>query len=117
MPIYKTRLEPDLLAPGGAPADGFNGNGRGLRVPWLTTKTDYVYDCISQTLNVVYSEPVPHEEQQQESAVVDAVIAFGRAVAGGKTIAGAEVASRLTPGDTVADIQITRVGEAARSFK
>lgn len=40
-----------------------------------------------------------------------------RLVASGRIIAGVNVAAKLKAGDTISAIQITRVGEAARSLK
>jgi hypothetical protein len=50
-------------------------------VPTLSfaTQTDYVYSYAWHTLNDLYSELVPYTEQQQESAVVHAVMAYGAA--------------------------------------
>ena len=50
-------------------------------VPTLSfaTQTDYVYGYAWHTLNDLYSELVPYTEQQQESAVVHAVMAYGAA--------------------------------------
>jgi hypothetical protein len=50
-----------------------------LAVPTLSfaTQTDYVYSYAWHTLNDLYSELVPYTEQQQESAVVHAVMAYG----------------------------------------
>jgi hypothetical protein len=48
-------------------------------VPTLSfaTQTDYVYSYAWHTTNDLYSELVPYTEQQQESAVVHAVMAYG----------------------------------------
>src|SRR5512137_120419 len=50
-------------------------------VPTLSfaAETDYVYNYAWHTLNDLYSELVPYTEQQQESAVVHAVMAYGAA--------------------------------------
>jgi hypothetical protein len=43
------------------------------------TRTDYVYNYAWHTLNDLYSELVPYTDQQQESAVMTAVVAYGAA--------------------------------------
>jgi carboxypeptidase Q len=62
-------------APGGSDHTSFEIHG----VPTLqfATQTDYAYQYAWHTLNDLYSELVPYTEQQQESAVVHAVVAYG----------------------------------------
>ena len=62
-------------SPGGTDSSSFEM----LAVPTLSfaTQTDYVYGYAWHTLNDLYSELVPYTEQQQESAVVHAVMAYG----------------------------------------
>jgi len=62
-------------SPGGTDSSSFEMQS----VPTLSfaTQTDYVYSYAWHTTNDLYSELVPYAEQQKESAVVHAVMAYG----------------------------------------
>jgi carboxypeptidase Q len=62
-------------SPGGTDSSSFEIQS----VPTLTfrTQTDYMYGYAWHTTNDLYSELVPYTEQQQESATVSAVVAYG----------------------------------------
>jgi hypothetical protein len=73
--VDKTLPRAHATAPGGSDHTSFEVQS----VPTLqfATETDYVYSYAWHTLNDLYSELVPYTEQQQESAVVHAVMAYG----------------------------------------
>jgi carboxypeptidase Q len=73
--VEKTLPRAHATSPGGTDSSSFEMQA----VPTLSfaTQTDYVYNYAWHTLNDLYSELVPYTEQQQESAVVHAVMAYG----------------------------------------
>ncbi len=73
--VEKTLPRAHATSPGGTDSSSFEM----LAVPTLSfaTQTDYVYSYAWHTTNDLYSELVPYTEQQQESAVVHAVMAYG----------------------------------------
>ena len=75
--VEKALPRAHATSPGGTDSSSFEM----LAVPTLSfmTQTDYVYGYAWHTLNDLYSELVPYTEQQQESAVVHAVMAYGAA--------------------------------------
>jgi carboxypeptidase Q len=62
-------------SPGGTDSSSFEMQA----IPTLSfrTNTDYVYGYAWHTTNDLYSELVPYTEQQKESALVTAVVAYG----------------------------------------
>jgi hypothetical protein len=79
-PKWPFKLEKALprahaTSPGGTDSSSFEM----VSVPTLSfaTQTDYVYNYAWHTLNDLYSELVPYTEQQKESALVTAVVAYG----------------------------------------
>ena len=75
--VEKALPRAHATSPGGTDSSSFEMQA----VPTLSfaTQTDYVYGYAWHTLNDLYSELVPYTEQQQESAVVHAVMAYGAA--------------------------------------
>ncbi len=73
--VEKTLPRAHATSAGGTDSSSFEM----LAVPTLSfaTQTDYVYSYAWHTLNDLYSELVPYTEQQQQSAVVHAVMAYG----------------------------------------
>ncbi|MGE5362015.1 MAG: M28 family peptidase [Bacteroidales bacterium] len=73
--VEKALPRAHATAPGGSDHTSFEVQS----VPTLqfASQTDYVYGYAWHTLNDLYSELVPYTEQQQESAVVHAVVAYG----------------------------------------
>jgi len=73
--VEKVMPRAHATSPGGTDSSSFEM----LSVPTLTfaTQTDYVYSYAWHTTNDLYSELVPYAEQQKESAVVHAVMAYG----------------------------------------
>ncbi len=73
--VEKALPRAHATSPGGTDSSSFEMQA----VPTLSfaTQTDYVYNYAWHTLNDLYSELVPYTEQQQESAVVHAVMAYG----------------------------------------
>jgi carboxypeptidase Q len=73
--VEKTLPRAHATSPGGTDSSSFEMQS----VPTLAfaTQTDYVYSYAWHTLNDLYSELVPYTEQQQQSAVVHAVMAYG----------------------------------------
>jgi cyclophilin family peptidyl-prolyl cis-trans isomerase len=73
--VEKTLPRAHATSAGGTDSSSFEMHS----VPTLSfaTQTDYVYAYAWHTLNDLYSELVPYTEQQQESAVVHAVMAYG----------------------------------------
>jgi hypothetical protein len=79
-PKWPFKLEKNLprahaTSPGGTDSSSFEMQS----VPTLSfrTQTDYVYGYAWHTTNDLYSELVPYTAQQQESATVTAVVAYG----------------------------------------
>jgi hypothetical protein len=75
--VEKALPRAHATSPGGTDSSSFEMQA----VPTLSfaQQTDYVYNYAWHTLNDLYSELVPYTEQQQESAVVHAVMAYGAA--------------------------------------
>jgi carboxypeptidase Q len=75
--VEKTLPRAHATSPGGTDSSSFEM----LAIPTLSfaSQTDYVYSYAWHTTNDLYSELVPYTEQQQESAVVHAVLAYGAA--------------------------------------
>jgi hypothetical protein len=75
--VEKALPRAHATSPGGTDSSSFEMQA----VPTLSfaTQTDYVYSYAWHTTNDLYSELVPYTEQQQESAVVHAVMAYGAA--------------------------------------
>ncbi|MGE5357506.1 MAG: M20/M25/M40 family metallo-hydrolase [Bacteroidales bacterium] len=75
--VEKALPRAHATSPGGTDSSSFEMQA----VPTLSfaTQTDYVYGYAWHTLNDLYSELVPYTEQQQESAIVHAVMAYGAA--------------------------------------
>src|SRR5512140_854268 len=75
--VEKALPRAHATSPGGTDSSSFEMQS----VPTLSfaTQTDYVYSYAWHTTNDLYSELVPYTEQQQESAVVHAVMAYGAA--------------------------------------
>jgi carboxypeptidase Q len=73
--VEKTLPRAHATSPGGTDSSSFEMQS----VPTLSfaSQTDYVYSYAWHTLNDLYSELVPYTEQQQQSAVVHAVMAYG----------------------------------------
>jgi cyclophilin family peptidyl-prolyl cis-trans isomerase len=73
--VEKALPRAHATSPGGTDSSSFEMQA----VPTLSfaQQTDYVYNYAWHTLNDLYSELVPYTEQQQESAVVHAVMAYG----------------------------------------
>jgi hypothetical protein len=73
--VEKALPRAHATSPGGTDSSSFEMQA----VPTLSfaTQTDYVYSYAWHTTNDLYSELVPYTEQQQESAVVHAVMAYG----------------------------------------
>ncbi len=73
--VEKTLPRAHATSAGGTDSSSFEM----LAVPTLSfaSQTDYVYSYAWHTLNDLYSELVPYTEQQQQSAVVHAVMAYG----------------------------------------
>jgi cyclophilin family peptidyl-prolyl cis-trans isomerase len=72
--VEKALPRAHATSPGGTDSSSFEMQA----VPTLSfaTQTDYVYSYAWHTLNDLYSELVPYTEQQQESAVIHAVMAY-----------------------------------------
>ncbi|HEX7486742.1 MAG TPA: M20/M25/M40 family metallo-hydrolase [Vicinamibacterales bacterium] len=72
--VEKVLPRAHATSPGGTDSSSFEMQA----VPTLSfaTQTDYVYSYAWHTTNDLYSELVPYTEQQQESAVVHAVMAY-----------------------------------------
>jgi hypothetical protein len=75
--VEKALPRAHATSPGGTDSSSFEMQA----VPTLSfaTQTDYVYSYAWHTTNDLYSELVPYTAQQQESAVVHAVMAYGAA--------------------------------------
>ena len=73
--VEKALPRAHATSPGGTDSSSFEM----VAVPTLSfaTQTDYVYNYAWHTLNDLYSELVPYTAQQQESAVIHAVMAYG----------------------------------------
>jgi hypothetical protein len=73
--LEKTLPRAHATSPGGTDSSSFEMQA----VPTLQfrTQTDYVYPYAWHTTNDLYSELVPYTEQQQESATITAVVAYG----------------------------------------
>jgi carboxypeptidase Q len=73
--LEKTMPRAHATSPGGTDSSSFEMQA----VPTLQfrTQTDYVYPYAWHTTNDLYSELVPYTEQQQQSATVTAVVAYG----------------------------------------
>jgi carboxypeptidase Q len=73
--LEKTLPRAHATSPGGTDSSSFEMQA----VPTLQfrTQTDYVYPYAWHTTNDLYSELVPYTEQQQQSATVTAVVAYG----------------------------------------
>ncbi len=73
--VEKALPRAHATSPGGTDSSSFEMQA----VPTLSfaTQTDYVYSYAWHTTNDLYSELVPYTAQQQESAVVHAVMAYG----------------------------------------
>jgi hypothetical protein len=78
-PFTLTKAMPRAHAtsPGGTDSSSFEM----LAIPTLSmrTQTDYVYSYAWHTTNDLYSELAPYTEQQKQSALVTAVVAYGAA--------------------------------------
>jgi carboxypeptidase Q len=79
-PKWPFKLEKTLpRAHATSPSNSDHSSFEMQSVPTLNfrTQTDYVYPYAWHTTNDLYSELVPYTEQQQESATVTAVVAYG----------------------------------------